>query len=98
VLNHSQASGSAVRALLADPANATDPLRGIVVAGTGNGTLSTPLQAALQSAQGQGVQVLRASRCAWGGVSATAQDVFACTELSAVKARVQLVLQLALAA
>jgi L-asparaginase len=98
VLNHSQASGSIVRALLADPANATDPLRGIVVAGTGNGTLSAPLQAALLSAQNQGVQVLRASRCAWGGVTATAHDGLPCTALSAAKARVQMVLQLALAA
>jgi L-asparaginase len=95
VLNHAQASGSIVHALLADPANAASPLRGIVVAGTGNGTLSARLQAALQTAQSQGVQVLRASRCAWGGVSATAKDVFDCTELSAVKARVQMVLELA---
>jgi L-asparaginase len=98
VLNHAHASGSIVRALLADAANAADPLRGIVVAGTGNGTMSAALQAALQTAQSQGVQVLRASRCAWGGVSATAHDVFPCTELSAVKVRVQMVLQLALAA
>ena len=98
VLNHTQASGAIVRALLADTVHATDPLRGIVVAGTGNGTLSTGLQAALMQASSEGVQVLRASRCAWGGVSATAQDVFACTELPAVKARVQMVLQLALAA
>jgi L-asparaginase len=96
VLNHAHASGSIVRALLADPANAADPLRGIVVAGTGNGTLSTGLQAALMQAHSQGVQVLRASRCAWGGVSATAQDMFPCTELSAVKARVQMVLEIAL--
>ena len=95
VLNHAHASGSAVRALLADPGNALDPLRGIVVAGTGNGTLSTGLQAALVQARSQGVQVLRASRCPWGGVSATEQDVFPGTELSAVKARVQMVLQLA---
>jgi L-asparaginase len=98
VFNHAHSSGSIVRALLADPATAADPLRGIVVAGTGNGTMSAALQAALQTAQSQGVQVLRASRCAWGGVSATAHDVFPCTELSAVKARVQMVLQLALAA
>ncbi len=97
VLNHSHASGSIVHALLSEPANAASPLCGIVVAGTGNGTLSAPLQAALQSAQSQGVQVLRASRCAWGGVSATAHDVFACTELSAVKARVQMVLHMVMA-
>jgi L-asparaginase/Glu-tRNA(Gln) amidotransferase subunit D len=56
--------------------------------------MSAALQAALQAAQSQGVQVLRASRCAWGGVSPTAQDVFPCAELPAVKVRVQMVLQL----
>jgi L-asparaginase len=93
--NHAEASGHIVRALLAGAADPTSPLRGIVVAGTGNGTLSTGLQTALLVAQSQGVQVLRASRCAWGGVSATVQDALPCTELSAVKARVQMVLQLA---
>jgi L-asparaginase len=93
--NHAQASGHIVHALLAGISDPAHPLQGIVVAGTGNGTLSTGLQAALLTAQSQGVRVLRASRCAWGGVSATAQDVLPCTELSAVKARVQMVLQLA---
>jgi L-asparaginase len=93
--NHAQAGGHIVHALLAGVADPKHPLRGIVVAGTGNGTLSTGLQSALLAAQSQGVRVLRASRCAWGGVSATAQDVLPCTELSAVKARVQMVLQLA---
>jgi L-asparaginase len=93
--NHAHASGQIVHALLAGIADPTDPLRGIVVAGTGNGTLSTGLQTALLAAQSQGVRVLRASRCAWGGVSATEQDVLPCTALSAVKARVQMVLQLA---
>jgi L-asparaginase len=93
--NHAHASGHIVHALLAGIADPTDPLRGIVVAGTGNGTLSTGLQTALLAAQSQGVRVLRASRCPWGGVSATAQDVLQCTALSAVKARVQMVLQLA---
>jgi L-asparaginase len=93
--NHAGASGHMVHTLLAGTADPAAPLRGIVVAGTGNGTLSTGLQTALLVAQSQGVVVLRASRCAWGGVSTTAQDVFQCTELSAVKARVQLVLQLA---
>jgi L-asparaginase len=96
--NHTHASGHIVHALLAGVTDPTSPLRGIVVAGTGNGTLSTGLQTALLTAQSQGVHVLRASRCAWGGVSATAQDVLPCTELSVVKARVQMVLQLALTA
>lgn len=92
--NHAHASGHIAHALLAGISDSAHPLRGIVVAGTGNGTLSTGLQTALLAAQRQGVRVLRASRCTWGGVSATAQDVLPCTELSAVKARVQMVLQL----
>ena len=92
--NHAQASGHIVHALLAGAADPTSALRGIVVAGTGNGTLSSGLQTALLAAQSQGVRVLRASRCTWGGVSPTAQDALPCTELSAVKARVQMVLQL----
>jgi L-asparaginase len=95
VQNYAGVSGAVVRALLR---SAGQPVRGIVAAGTGNGTLASDLHAALLEAQSQGVQVLRASRCAWGGVSATANDVLPCTALSAVKARVSMVLQLALAA
>jgi L-asparaginase len=96
VHNYVGASGAVVRALLRSALAGNPALRGIVVAGTGNGTLANDLQAALIEAQNQGVQILRASRCAWGGVSATANDVLPCTALSAVKARVGLTLQLAL--
>ena len=41
---------------------------GIVVAGTGNGTLHTDLEAALLKADRSGVKVLRSTRCAAGGV------------------------------
>jgi L-asparaginase len=95
VLNHAHASGQTVRAMLADANPDAAPLKGIVVAGTGNGSLGQDLQAALVQAHRLGVQVLRASRCAWGGVSATAHDVLPCTALSAVKARIQMVLELA---
>jgi L-asparaginase len=94
VLNHVNATGRIVRALLADHSDPRVPLRGIVVAGTGNGTLASGLEAALLEAQSQGIKVLRASRCAWGGVSPTAHDVLPCTPLSAVKARIALALQL----
>jgi L-asparaginase len=95
VLNHSQASGHVVRALLA-ASQAHDPLRGIVVAGTGNGTVSLALQAALDECQTQGVQVVFASRCAWGGVrcSYVESSDIAGSALSAVKARIELVLSL----
>jgi L-asparaginase len=86
VLNHAQASGSVVRALLA-ASNEENPLRGIVVAGTGNGTVSEALQTALKEAQSSGVEVVITSRCAWGGIHAG-------SSLSAVKARVELVLKL----
>jgi L-asparaginase len=88
VLNHAQASGAVVRALLA-ASTPQDPLQGIVVAATGNGTVSALLQSALDEAQSRGVEVLISSRCAWGGV----HDVSA---LSAVKARIELVLELTL--
>lgn len=94
VLNYAGASGAVVRALWHSTDAASQPLRGIVVAGTGNGTLANDLQTALLEARKQGVQVLRASRCAWGGVSATANDTLPCTALSAVKARIGMVLQL----
>jgi L-asparaginase len=86
VLNHAQATGSVVRALLA-ASTSEDPLRGIVVAATGNGTVSEPLQTALDEAQSKGVEVVITSRCAWGGIHEA-------SALSAVKARIALVLKL----
>lgn len=94
VLNHAHASGSIVRALLGSSTQA-DPLRGIVVAGTGNGTVSDALQTALQETQSQGVEVVFASRCAWGGIRGDIQDgIHGGSALSAVKARIELVLKL----
>ncbi len=92
VYNHTGATGGVVRALLAD---AAAPVQGIVVAGTGNGSVSADLEAALLSAQSSGVRVLRASRCVWGTVTATTQDTLPCSAQSAVKTRVQMVLELA---
>jgi L-asparaginase len=43
-------------------------VRGLVVAGTGNGTIHSALESALTEAQGQGVTVWRASRCGMGPV------------------------------
>lgn len=89
VMNHAGASGAIVQALL------DQGIDGLVAAGTGNGTLSEPLQAALLQAQSQGVRVLRASRCAQGRVLPHAGDVLPDSQgLSPVKARVELLLQL----
>jgi L-asparaginase len=94
VLNHAHASGSMVRALLVSSAQ-DDPLQGIVVAGTGNGTVSDTLQTALQEAQSQGVEVVITSRCTWGGVRGDVRGgIYGGRSLSAVKTRVELVLKL----
>ena len=68
---------------------------GIVVAGTGNGTVHERLAAALVAARARGVQVLRSTRCVDGTVVATSDDTFAAAgDLTPVKARVELVLEL----
>jgi L-asparaginase len=89
VMNHAGADGSIVRALLAHGVD------GIVAAGTGNGTLSEPLQLALLEARAAGVSVLRATRCAAGAVLPhQAQALPAAPGLSPVKARVAMLLDL----
>ena len=68
---------------------------GIVVAGTGNGTVHERLAAALAAARARGVQVLRSTRCLDGAVVETNDDVFAsAADLTPVKARVALILEL----
>lgn len=90
VLNHAGADGRLVRALMAH-----DAPQGWVVAGTGNGTLHHGLEAALLDAQKQGAQVLRASRCAQGGVQSRDADVLPhAGGLTAVQARVALLMHL----
>lgn len=89
VLSHAGADGAMVDALLASGA------RGIVVAGTGNGTLHVALEAALLRAQAAGVAVRVASRCWQGHVLGHASNLFAHSQgLSPVKARVALQLEL----
>ncbi len=98
VTSHAGASGAMVRALL-QTADEPDPLRGIVVAGTGNGTVHKEMEAALLVAQQRGVRVVRVSRCAYGQVVGSANTshsgTFAAYGLSAVKARIALMLELA---
>ncbi|MCG2593375.1 asparaginase [Ramlibacter sp. XY19] len=88
VLNHAGAGGSMVRASVADG------VRGLVVAGTGNGTLHHALEDALLRAQEAGVAVRRTTRCAQGVVIETAQDKLQAVPLSPVKARIALILAL----
>ena len=93
VTSHADADGSLVRALMAP--GAARPLRGIVVAGTGNGTVHQALTDALNAAQAQGVRVMLATRCARGRVVPHAGLPFAHSAgLSPVKARLALALDL----
>lgn len=97
LFSHAAATGGMVRALLQCAGEA--PLRGIVVAGTGNGTIHREMEAALQEAQASGIAVVRVSRCAYGevvGAEASARSgAFRACGLSAVKARIALMLEIA---
>jgi L-asparaginase len=87
VMSHAGANGLLVDALVAQG------VRGIVAAGTGNGTLHRDLEAALLRAQAAGVLVLRSTRCAAGPVIGSAL-LRSADALSPVQARVELMLQL----
>ncbi len=98
LFSHAGATGAVVRALLQQDAGDA-PLRGIVVAGTGNGTIHQAMETALLAAQGQGIRVVRVSRCAYGqvvgGSPSDRSGAFAASGLSAVKARIALMLEIA---
>ena len=64
---HSNSNASAITSATAcTSANQTSRVAGIVVAGTGSGTLSHDLELALMEAQKAGLWVARTSRCAYG--------------------------------
>ena len=64
---HSNSNASAITSATASTsANQTSRVAGIVVAGTGSGTLSHGLERALMEAQKAGLWVARTSRCAYG--------------------------------
>ena len=89
VTNHAGADGRLVELLWADG------LDGLVLAGTGNGTVSDALERAARRAQAAGVTVWRASRCAAGGVVGGEPGEFASAgTLSPAQARVALTLAL----
>lgn len=94
IFSHANASGEVVRALLGHT-SAAGALRGIVVAGTGNGTVHDTLLAALKEAQAHRVEVVVASRCAQGRVVPHAgQPLPDSAGLSPVKACLALALRL----
>jgi L-asparaginase len=96
IVSYAGATGATVRALFAPPAFSAHSVQGLVVAGTGNGTVHQDLELALREAQALGVRVVRSSRCAYGAVIAgTAANTFPDSKgLSPVKARIALMLEL----
>jgi len=89
VPSHAGADGALVRALCALGS------RGMVVVGTGNGTVHETLDAALHDAHAAGVTVWRSTRCANGAVADKPGDAFpAAGPLTPAKARIALMLEL----
>jgi len=94
VMSYAGCSGEVVDALLR-PGTPATPLRGIVVAATGNGTIHQELEVALRRAVKMGIKVVRATRCAYGHVLAVERAEFEhFNGLSPVKARIALMLAL----
>jgi L-asparaginase len=89
VTSHAGAGGHLVRAAVAARVD------GIVVAGSGNGSVHQALEAALVDAQAHGVTVWRSTRCLDGPVQAKPDDTLpSAGTLIPVKARIELMLQL----
>ncbi|KQU90159.1 L-asparaginase [Variovorax sp. Root318D1] len=96
VTSHAGASGAIVDLLLQErAAGVAEPVRGLVLAATGNGTVHYALEAAALRAQDAGVAVLRATRCANGRILPKADDRLRdAGALTPVKARIALMLEL----
>ena len=89
VTSHAGAGARLVQALVARG------VKGIVVAGSGNGKVHHALEAALLQAQAAGVQVLRSTRCLDGCVLPRPDDVLLdAGALTPVQARIELMLRL----
>jgi L-asparaginase len=96
VTSHAGASGAIVDLLLQErAAGVAEPIRGLVLAATGNGTLHHALEAAALRAQDAGVAVLRATRCASGRILPKTDDrLREADALTPVKARIAMMLEL----
>ena len=88
VLSHAGASRRVVDALV------QSGVSGLVVAGSGNGTVHHALQAALQAAEQAGVRVRRSTRCQEGRIVGSSGPWPDMEGLSPVKARISLMLEL----
>jgi L-asparaginase len=94
VSSHAGQDGFAVRAMMAFVAKGEPALAGVVVAGTGNGTVHHDLEAALLEAQAAGVLVRRTTRVAQGSVIDAGNSAFDVSSLPPSKARLALMLDL----
>jgi L-asparaginase len=91
VTSHAGARGEVIDALVAAGA------QGIVIAGTGNGSVHQSLMQAALRAIASGVPVVRASRCLLGGVFGEPSDALPCYgALTPWQARIELMLDLLL--
>ena len=89
ITSHAGAGGALVQAAQAQG------VRGIVVAGTGNGHVHRALEAALRRAQQQGICVWRCTRCLDGPVFAAPDDPLSSAgPLTPVQARIEMLLEL----
>ncbi len=89
VTSHAGARGASIDALVVAGA------QGLVIAGTGNGSVHMSLLAAARRAQAAGVKLLRASRCIAGGVVGEPADALpSAGSLTPAQARVRLLLEL----
>jgi L-asparaginase len=96
VMSHAEARASLIDVLVRDRrSGAAEPVDGLVLAATGNGTLHLALEEAALRAQAAGIAVVRATRCTQGRIlpapNALLRDAGA---LTPVKARIALVLEL----
>lgn len=91
VVSHAGARAELIDALVAAGA------RGLVIAGTGNGSVHSALLQAAQRAAAAGVTVVRASRCLEGGVFGSPHDALpSYGALTPWQARIELMLDLTL--
>ena len=90
VTSHAGARAGVIHALVAAGA------QGLVIAGTGNGSVHQELRAAAHAAEASGVRVVRASRCQLGGVvgAADSSKLPSYGALTAPQARIELMLDL----
>lgn len=96
LVSHAEARGSIVDALLRErEAGSAEPLQGLVLAATGNGTLHHAVEAAALRAQAAGVAVVRATRCVQGRILPRQNELLRdAGALTPVKARIELMLEL----